>query len=225
MIVGLLRLLLGLFILVCGAWLGIVEAYFSAVFSLWFGWKLLPLPRKKSGPLMLGVVLFPLVLWNVTFVEVGLKFLDLHCRVLGFMGDSEQGICQRYAPDSYLVGASLQVRFSTREHLGVHGLNLLMAAGGKLSGYQEVAFETLQLARTEPVTETLQLEKSERRKQCTKNAKIPTQVTARYSELLLRSSTIKRILASKQKASQTVTPGNPKRFAPEPIFWCVNGLQ
>ena len=61
---------------------------------------------------MLGVVLFPLVLWNVTFVEVGLKFLDLHCRVLGFMGDSEQGSCQRYAPDStWLVPACRQVRF------------------------------------------------------------------------------------------------------------------
>ena len=98
-------------------------------------------------------------------------------------------------------------------------LNLLMAAGGMLSGFNEVAFETIQLARTEAVNDVQQLDRSERRKQCTESAKIPTQVTVRYSDLLLRSSTIKRILSSKQSVSETVTPGNPKRFAPEPIVF------
>ncbi|GDX82480.1 hypothetical protein LBMAG42_42910 [Deltaproteobacteria bacterium] len=67
----------------------------------------------------------------------------LHCRTLGFTGARAPGDCDaaEVARGKHIAAENGRL-FSTRERLGVHGFNLVLATGGYLVGFPEVADET-----------------------------------------------------------------------------------
>ena len=86
-------------------------------------------------------------------VEYGLKTIDLHCRVNGYFGKEKPAFCA-YQPEAYKTGLNHTDGpiFSTMEHLGVHGFNVMLATGGAVVGLPEVAWETLYMSfATDPV--------------------------------------------------------------------------
>ncbi len=85
-----------------------------------------------------GALLAPLVLVQWALPEFAAQLDEISCEVRGAHG---QGPCREQDLDR--VGPIL----SSRQHLAVRWLNLHMAAGGWLLGFEEVAWETMMLDR------------------------------------------------------------------------------
>jgi hypothetical protein len=101
--------------------------------------------RAAAATVILGAGVFTVPL--VGLPEYATTTNALHCRALGFTGARPSADCE---PEEVARGAAVArdggSLYTARERLGVHGFNLLLAAGGWLVGLDEVAWETAALS-------------------------------------------------------------------------------
>lgn len=148
-----------------------------AVAGLWAMW---PTATPGSTSRRVGAVaVFALAL--LTVPTVGLReYADttqtLHCRALGFMGKPPHQppgwradeVCD---PDDLADGARVAKEggalYSARERLGIHGFNHVLALGGVVTGFSEVAAETVWMSWAEdPLGDATRASTATRRLQC-----------------------------------------------------------
>ena len=230
-----LRLLFSGFWFLFMLWMLTYEMYLSFVYSSAMLWVFLPSgdkEKKKKRWKAPAILLFsPIVIWNVGLVEYGLKTIDLHCRVLGYFADTDKvskpAFCS-IRPNAYAQGKRHTdgPLFTTVEHIGVHGFNVLMAAGGFVAGLPEVAWETLYMSvAKDPVNSGIVNEpKKVRQKQCMggKSAQKTSSSRGR-GDWMLTSKTVRQLVAKNIKKASKVSPGNPKSFAKKTLAFKTEG--
>ena len=201
-------------------WTFTYEMYVSFFYALLILWALLPREKPKKWSRISIAFFFPFVFWNVGLVEYGLQSIDLHCRTLGFTASKEAAFCA-YKPKAYAQGQQHNEGplFSTTEQIGVHGFNFMLAAGGFVAGFPEVAWETLYMsfAKDPSSVGMANEDKKTRIKQCS-----TPQVTSTASgngDVLLTSTTIRQILAKDVKTAKLAKDGSPKIFAPAAVHF------
>lgn len=131
------------------AWLFIYEMPLSALHAAAGIYAIAPFERNRRKTwvarfiVLSAIVTIPMI----GFREYSAKTVEMHCRVQGFFALKAPIFCNR---GNVLEGIELaennQDVLSPRERLGVHGFNVLLAAGGLLIGFREVAEETLLLS-------------------------------------------------------------------------------
>ena len=211
-------------------WMLTFEMYLSFIYASAMLWVFLPSgdTKKKKGWKGSAVLLFaPAVIWNVGFVEYGLKTIDLHCRVLGYFSDtgkvSKADFCS-LRPDAFAQGKrhSDGPIFTTIEQVGVHGFNLMLASGGFIVGLPEVAWETLYMSLAkDPVEGGIVNEpKKIRQKQCLGGKSAQKKSSSRgRGEWMLTSKTVRQMVAKNVKKAKKVSPGNPKKFTAKSLVF------
>ncbi len=212
-------------------WMLTYEMYLSFLYSSAMLWVFLPREKKKGWKAPAILLLSPIVIWNVGLVEYGLKTIDLHCRVLGYFDNtgkvSKPAFCA-LQPDAYGKGARHTdgPLFSTVEHVGVHGFNLMLATGGFVVGLPEVAWETLYMSFAEdPVaTGIVNESKKVRQKQCVGGNSAQKKSTSRGNgDWMFSSSQIRQMVAKNVKRAGKVSEGNPKKFAKKSVVFKTDG--
>ena len=200
-------------------WMFVYSMPISALFSTLFLWHLQPFWPTRTRTMWLLLLLSPLVVWNVGLVEYGRKTIDLHCRVLGYANMKPAGFCW-VAPHAHNVGRTHTEGqlLSSREQIGVHGFNVLLATGGLLAGLPEVAWETLYMSfAPDPSPMGMdQQTKRQRLAQCKGGGNgtttHPEAVSTGSGSFLLDSSTIRKIVAPRVAAAKRVQPGKTRQF-------------
>lgn len=162
---------------------------------------LLPVPPRgwiadalRVLVLLAGVLTVPLI----GLPEYAATTNALHCRTLGFTGARAPADC---APEDVAEGARVAREggplFSARERLGVHGFNLLLAAGALPFGLPEVAWETAAMSWT-PDTLPADATTAQRRARC-RSATLPEGALAAReadSDFPMRSASVRRSIAA-----------------------------
>ena len=211
----------GLRLLVSGLWFLFMlwmltyEMYISFVYSSAMLWVFLPSAqkdKKKSWKAPAILLFSPIVIWNIGLVEYGLKTIDLHCRVLGYFSDTgkvtKPAFCS-IRPDAYAQGKRHTdgPLFTTVEHIGVHGFNVLMATGGFVAGLPEVAWETLYMSFAEDPVESgiVNEPKKIRQKQCMGGKSAQKKSSSRgRGDWMLTSKTVRQLVAKNVKRASKV---------------------
>lgn len=191
----------------------------SAAWAAAFAWSTRPWapPRRlRSALLLLGGLLW---VGAVGLPEYAATANALHCRTLGFTGQSPKAhtACD---PDDLAAGRAVAKNggplFSPRERLAVHGFNVLMALGGYATGLPEVAHETLWLSLVRDPSAadggTVALSARARRKQCLASSGKATALAPDVhwdSDFFLRSGVVRTAVAGAlprlgRKAGSTV---------------------
>ncbi len=208
-------------------WMLTYEMYISFVYACAMLWVFLPREKKKGWKGTLILLCSPLAIWNVGLVEYGLKTIDLHCRVLGYFSNTgrvtKPAFCS-LQPDAFGKGLRHDDGpiFSTVEHIGVHGFNLMLASGGFVVGLPEVAWETLYMSfAKDPVDSGVVNEsKSVRQKQCLGGERAQKKSVSRGNgDWMFTSSTMRKLVAKNTKRASKVSAGNPKKFSPKPVVF------
>ncbi|MDP2311656.1 MAG: hypothetical protein Q8P41_02030 [Pseudomonadota bacterium] len=144
---------------VFSAWLFVYAMPLSGLHALVGAWAVWPSragapgrarPHRARRLAAVGIVAAALLTVPlVGLPEYAATTNALHCRALGFTGAPAPADCDAA---ELARGATVAKEggplFSTRERLGVHGFNLLLALGGGLVGLPEVAGETAALSFT-----------------------------------------------------------------------------
>jgi hypothetical protein len=216
-------------------WMLTYEMYLSFIYSSAMLWVFLPAnensKQKKRWKAPLILLLSPIVIWNVGLVEYGLKTIDLHCRVLGYFDDTgkiDQPAFCSVRPNAYSKGKrhTEGPLFSTIEQIGVHGFNVMLAAGGFVVGLPEVAWETLYMSIAEDPVESgiVNEPKKIRQKQCIGEKSAQKKSSSRgRGEWMLTSKTVRAMVAKNTNRAKKVSPGNPKRFSEKPLTFTTEG--
>ena len=103
-------------------WMFIYSMPLSGIYSLMLLWVLMPLERQKTS--WFTILFAPIFIWNVGFIEYGLKTIDLHCRVLGYSGTKSPPTFCSYRPDSFQKGGpALRIHPITATGSGASPLN------------------------------------------------------------------------------------------------------
>lgn len=183
--------------LVFAAWMGVymmpISAGFLAIHS-WLGRPWSPAGRGlRAFSLAVGLVLIPLV-GLPEYVETT---NHLHCRALGFQGAEAPADCT--LPDlerGRVLAREGGPLFTPREQLGIHGFNHLLAFGGLLAGFPEVAYETAKMSWVADPVEggATQAKARDRVRQCSERAALGELVVL-DSEMPMRSSAVRQLLA------------------------------
>jgi hypothetical protein len=168
--------------------------------GVWALWPSFGPPAWWRRGLVLGIAaMVPLCVGLIGFPEYAATTNELHCRTLGFMGNPAPEDC-----DPAAVARGVRIAkangplFSTRERLGVHGFNHLLAVGGLMVFLPEVAVETAAMswvANPLPPGATL----AQRRQQCRVDRGTGGFVAAPVatdSALLMRSAKVRRAIAA-----------------------------
>lgn len=165
-----IRLLLAVVWAIFTAWLVVYGMPISGLFAIGGVWALWPSRAARTWRRTLAAVLLPLAgLLAVPVVglpEYAATTNALHCRALGFTDAVAPRDCDpaEVARGRAAAAANEDV-FSWRERMGVHGFNLLLAAGGYVLGLDEVAWETAAMSwRADPLPPGASV--SQRRAQC-----------------------------------------------------------
>ncbi len=216
----LLRLILAVPWLLFILWLFSYSMPLSGLCAAAVPWLLIPFLRARRWiPAVLMLLLSLLVVWNVGLIEYGKKSIDLHCRVLGYSGAPSEDFC-RHSPGSYEEGKAHQdgPLFSRREQVGVHGFNVILAAGGTAAGLSEVAWETLYMSfAPDPVEGGMAWQpKGTRLAQCRgggRGTRIHEDAVSRGGgSFLLDSSTVRTLVAAKVPAAKRVAATKRRTF-------------
>ena len=208
-------------------WILTYGMYISFVYSLAMLWCFWPSEAKKGIKRWIILGISPLIMWNVGLVEYGRTTIDLHCRVLGYFGSKQENFCS-YMPEAYNIGKAHKEGplFSTREHLGVHGFNFLLATGGVFAGLPEVAWETLYLSfASDPTKEGMVNQSKEIRKnQCKGGAKAQKKDTSRGDgNWMFSAKKIRQMVAQKIPQAKEAKEGTPKKFSPQEVEFKTTG--
>lgn len=196
-------------------WMLTWSMFFSALYGIAFlavSWSSL----KAKKTIVLGLLLVsPLYIWNVGLVEYGQHALALHCRALGFAGATELRSCKSHARGEHKRGRRHRSGplLSPIERAGVHGFNLLLAAGGTLAGFPEVAWETLYLSfASDPTAQGMSAQpKDSRKRQCVGGKRVQRVDTSEDDgDFLMGSSTVRRLLARHVKRARSLPAGKCK---------------
>jgi hypothetical protein len=198
------------------AWLFVYGMPLSGLHAAAGLWALWPSVRADDarGQRWAAIAVFAAAL--VTVPTVGLReYADetqgFHCRTLGFMGTDPAvprgwrpgEVCD---PGELAVGARIAreggALFSMRERLAIHGFNHVLASGGVLTGFWEVAALTLHMSWAEdPFGDATRATTAERRLQC--RASYPDGKDARLAQPLvwqddfpMRSPEVRRTLVA-----------------------------
>lgn len=225
-----LRLLLSLCWFVLMLWMVTYEMYLSFVYASAMLWVFLPRERKKGWQAPAILIFAPVVMWNVGLVEYGLKTIDLHCRVLGYFSNtgkvSKPSFCN-LKPDAYTTGSRHLdgPLFSSVEHVGVHGFNMMLATGGFVVGLPEVAWETLYMSFAEDPVDTgiVNESKKVRQKQCLGGKSAQKSSLSRGNgDWMFTSSKMRQLVAKNIKRAKKVTKGAPKKFSKQSVQFKTN---
>lgn len=139
MLIPMLRGLLALGVGAFSAWMLLYAMLASGLYGLLSAMAIWP--QRRLWPAVLLVLLSPLAAGLVGLPEYAAETNALHCRALGFEGRNAEG-CD---PAELAHGAEARDGghvYSLRERIGLHGFNLLLATGGALAGFPDVARET-----------------------------------------------------------------------------------
>ncbi len=204
-------------------WMLTYSMYISFVYAVFMLWCFIPNEKKRTKKLVVILGLSPFIIWNVGFVEYGLKTIDLHCRVLGYTGQSKSSFCS-YAPEYYSTGLNHSdgALFSTVEHIGVHGFNGLLAAGGAITALPEVAWETLFMSFSEDPTPNgmVNESKSTRVNQCKGGSKALKKSISRGSgDWMFKSRKIRTMVGQNVPKAKKVVQGKPKKFKSKRVVY------
>jgi hypothetical protein len=131
------------------------------------------------------------------------------------------------APKAYQAGRDHTggPLFSTREQLGVHGFNLILATGGLLTGLPEVAWETLYMSfAPDPFDDgAAQQPKQVRLAQCKGGGKgtqtHPDAEAKGPGGFLLDSSTIRSLVAPRVEKAARLKEGETRDFKPRQVVF------
>jgi len=208
-------------------WMFLFAMWCSGLFGLLLTYLVAPLPkgrvlrtrwRKRSLLGRAGIttaILFATALFihEVALPEYAAEARRLGCVARGAFAGQEPPLrmpdwCG--APRSYRRPADdTGPVFSTREHLAISGFNLVLAAGGALSGFPEVAWETLALNFVdEPIEELSNLPLRNRWRRCQPGASRGVEPLRRESDFAMASPTIRSAVASlAARAAQHHSPG------------------
>lgn len=205
------------------AWLFVYGMPLSGLHALLGVWVLWPSNPAKAATAarvwtqrLAAVAIVGSALITVPLVglpEYATTMNGLHCRTLGFTGAHAPADCDAAEVErGRRIAAENGPLFSTRERVGVHGFNLLLAAGGYLVGLPEVADETAWMSFTaDPLPPTATA--VERRAQCRAGygdaaSKLAVLAPEQYrrSDFPMRSSRVRRAIA-KGVARLSETPG------------------
>jgi hypothetical protein len=203
-------------------WMFIYSMPLSGIYSLMLLWVLMPLERQETS--WFTILFAPIFIWNVGFIEYGLKTIDLHCRVLGYSGTKSPPTFCSFRPESFQKGRNHTegALFTKSEQMGVHGFNVLLATGGLMTGLKEVAWETAYMSFVaDPSDKGMVNErKSVRLKQCDggKSAQ-KKEISEGRGAFLLDSSTIRKLIAKNVRTGSKVKDGNPKTFRPQNVVF------
>lgn len=221
------------------AWLfvyGMPLSGLHGVAGLWAMW-----PSATAGSASrraAAVAVFALAL--LTIPTVGLReYADttqtLHCRALGFMGKPPHlpsgwranEVCD---PDDLAAGARVAkdggALYSMRERLGVHGFNHILALGGVVTGFSEVAAETVWMSWAEdPLGDATRASTATRRLQCrgsyADGAGAPRAAARVWeSDFPMRSPAVRKLVASGVRRLPT-TSGAEVQLGP--VHWSTGG--
>lgn len=140
MLVPMLRGLLALGVGTFSAWMLLYGMIASGLYGLLSAIAIWP--QRRLWPAVVLVLLSPVAAGLVGLPEYAAETNTLHCRALGFQGRKAE-YCDADELDrgrrAAVEGGHL---YSLRERAGVHGFNLLLASGGALAGFPDVARET-----------------------------------------------------------------------------------
>lgn len=179
------------------AWLGIYEMPISAGFLAVHTWLARPWNRAPAGLRALSFVAGLIAIPVIGLPEYIETTNHLHCRALGFQGAEAPSDCT--LPDlerGRVIARSGGPLYSRREQLGIHGFNHVLAIGGLLAGFPEVAYETAKMSWVpDPVEGGATAAKARARVgQCRESAELGELVVLE-SELPMRSNVVRRALA------------------------------
>jgi len=197
-------------------WMLSYGMYISFVYSIAMLWCFWPSASKKGIRFWWILGLSPLVIWNVGLIEYGRTTIDLHCRVLGFASGKKESFCS-YMPQAYEVGKNHKKGplFSTREHIGVHGFNFLLASGGFLAGLPEVAWETFYMSFASDPTKHGMVNQSKkiRLNQCKGgNTAQKKDVSRGNGNWIFSSNRIRTLVAKEIPKAKKAKKGAPKKL-------------
>jgi len=203
-------------------WMFTYSMPFSGLFGLAVLWVWLKTFRQRKRIGILLILIAPLYIWNVGLVEYGRKTLDLHCRVLGYAAKRHSTSCKRYARGAYERGRRHRSGplFGPVERLGVHGFNVILATGGTLAGFPEVAWETLYMSFASEPTKTAMSSqpKRVRLRQCVGGASSQKHSkSVRSGDFMMDSSTIRKLVVPYVRKARRLKPGQRKKFAYRPL--------
>lgn len=221
------RLIWSFFWTLLTLWMLTYSMYISFVYSLAMLWCFIPSEKKKGWKAWFILGFSPIVIWNVGLMEYGLKTIDLHCRVNGYFGKEKSAFCA-YQPEAYKTGLNHTDGpiFSTMEHLGVHGFNVMLATGGAVVGLPEVAWETLYMSFAEDPVDggIVNASKKIRQNQCIGGSSAQKKSISRGSgDWMLTSKRVRQMIAKNVKRASKVTEGNPKKFTAKKLAFTTEG--
>lgn len=213
----------GLFCLWMCLWVMPLSALhgFAGLWAIWPGRS-----RGALGWLVLAAAPFSVVL--VGLPEYAVQANHLHCRARAATGLSLPGDCT--AEDIRAGQAAMsqgQAIFSTRERLSIHGFNLLLAAGGALAGFPEVARETLWLSSSAAPLDVVAQGEALRRRQCTAGATPNAALSAPIEgdgAFMMRSAVVRGVVAGLRDAAGGPLPEGQTRPLPQKrLYWYYPG--
>lgn len=220
-------------------WLVVYHMPLSSLVALGGLWALWP---SSTSSWLQSLLAFVLLLSGLLAVPlIGLpEYADhtqhLHCRTLGYLGKSphvppglrnDQVCDQADLAEGWRIAEEGGPLFSTRERVGIHGFNHLLALGGFLVGLPEVALETVWMSwAPDPTGDATALGFGQRRHQCnagtgdSSNDAILGSPEIWNSDLPMRSRKVqKRIAAGLEKLGKA--PGSVLDLGE--IHWSTGG--
>ena len=161
------------------AWLFVYDMPWSGAHALLGLWVLWPHEKPPSYARGLSLLCFGAALLTVPLVglpEYATTTQRLHCRALGFLGSAPATVpgvpVAQACPAADLADGKRVAReggalYTLRERAGVHGFNHVLAAGGVLAGFPEVAYETVLMSwKPDPLGDATVRTQATRKKQC-----------------------------------------------------------
>ena len=202
-------------------WMASFSMYLSCGYALLMLWAFSSNGVQKVSVMKrwskrLIIFFSPMIIWNVGLVEYAKKSIDLDCRVLGYTGQKAEPFCS-LVPESYNRGRNHKdgPLFSSVEHIGVHGFNMMLATGGFFSGLPQVAWETFYMSFAANDSEKGMANESKelRLKQCYGGGEGQKKsLSTGNGAFMLTSSTVRKAIAKHVNAAKRVTKEKPKRF-------------
>ncbi|MFH1468174.1 MAG: hypothetical protein ABIO70_27555 [Pseudomonadota bacterium] len=201
-----IRILLAILVILLATWMTVFRMPLSALWGAALAWFLWPRASRTWRTAWIGLalgLLLPVFTLQVTLREFAHASDRASCAVRHAM-DKPAAFCDglRYRA---LTGTDSGPVLTLDQRLGVAGFNVLMALGGYLAGFPEVAGETLRLLGGDG--EIAHQPVSARRRRCRAGAASGGPVVEGTSDFFLDSRLFRREAAAFARRARDAAPG------------------